>query len=278
VFTTTPASFAGSYTGIYGGAETGTFNVTVNSAGVVSGSNFSQTYNQTFAVSGAIGANGSVALTASGSAGSARFTGSISAAGVVSGTWVYATGLTGGGTFVGTRVVASPPTPTFTGVINPDNYIGSWGGCYVPKVGVPILTNGTVTTTYVNSTTTSSREIDTFTKTGTNSLVVSQISTDFKGVSCSGIGTNTQTATFTVVIVGQKQVGTDTVDLVNIPFAVTPTPTVPAGVTPPVAGSFVGKTIVLISGTTMKVGDDLTAPLDANGYPTVLDPNPLLKQ
>lgn len=97
------ASFAGVYSGTYGGAEVGTFNVTINSAGLVSGTGFSQTYNLTVAVRGQISANGSVALTATGSAGSATYSGSINSAGVISGTWVYAGGSTGG-TFTGNRI------------------------------------------------------------------------------------------------------------------------------------------------------------------------------
>lgn len=272
------ASYAGNYAGTYGGAETGTFNVTVNAAGVISGSNFSQTYNQTFAVNGQVAANGSVALTASGNAGSARFGGSINAAGVISGTWAYATGLTGSGTFSGNRVAASVPAPTFSGVINPDKYVGTWGGCYQPDVGVTTFANGTVTTTYVKSTTTSSRDAVTFTKSGTNSLAGSSTSTDYNGTNCSGAGSNTQTGTFTMVIVGQKQVGADTVDLVNLSFDVSSIPALlPAG-TPISNGNFVFKTIVHISGTSMRVGDDLAAPLDAFGYPTVLDPSPFFRQ
>jgi Carboxypeptidase regulatory-like domain len=97
------ASFAGVYTGTYSGAEVGTFSVTINAAGVVSGSNFSQTYQQTFRVTGQVNAGGSLSLTAAGSAGSAAFGGSISSTGAVSGTWRYVSGLTGSGTFTGQR-------------------------------------------------------------------------------------------------------------------------------------------------------------------------------
>jgi hypothetical protein len=105
--TTTPAttaSFAGTYTGSYSGAEIGTFNVTISSAGVVSGNVFSQTFaGQVFPVSGQVGSNGQVTLTASGQAGSSTFSGSISATGAVSGDWRYNSPLTGGGTFSGQR-------------------------------------------------------------------------------------------------------------------------------------------------------------------------------
>jgi Carboxypeptidase regulatory-like domain len=97
------ASFAGNYTGTYGGAETGTFTVSVSSAGVVSGTNFSQTFGQSFTVSGQVTGNGSVSLAASGRAGSAQFSGAISPAGVISGNWNYVAPATGGGTFTGLR-------------------------------------------------------------------------------------------------------------------------------------------------------------------------------
>lgn len=97
------ASFAGVYSGTFSGAEVGTFNVTIDSAGLVSGTGFSQTYNLTVGVRGQISANGSVALTATGSAGSATYSGSIDSAGVISGTWVYVGGSTGG-TFTGNRI------------------------------------------------------------------------------------------------------------------------------------------------------------------------------
>jgi hypothetical protein len=56
-------------------------------------------------VSGSVCAIDAVSLTATqGAAGAAPFTGAISAAGAVSGTWRYSTGLTGGGTFAGQRI------------------------------------------------------------------------------------------------------------------------------------------------------------------------------
>lgn len=100
----TTASFAGTYTGTYGGDEIGTFNVVITSAGVVSGNAISQTFQGlNSAVSGQVGSSGQVSLTAtSGTAGSAVFSGSINASGAVFGTWRYA-GAAGGGTFSGQR-------------------------------------------------------------------------------------------------------------------------------------------------------------------------------
>jgi hypothetical protein len=110
VTTTVPgtgaAAFAGNYSGTYTGAEQGTFSVVVSAAGFVSGTNYSQTYKQTFIVQGQVSADGALSLTATagtaGSAGSAQFSGTISQAGAVSGTWNY-TGTADGGTFSGQR-------------------------------------------------------------------------------------------------------------------------------------------------------------------------------
>ena len=99
----TTASFAGTYTGTYTGDEVGTFNVVISSAGVVTGSASSQTFPGLVApVTGQVGSNGLVTLTATGQAGASRFSGSISAAGSVSGTWAYVSG-SGTGLFSGQR-------------------------------------------------------------------------------------------------------------------------------------------------------------------------------
>jgi Carboxypeptidase regulatory-like domain len=105
---TTPAagtaSFAGIYTGTYGGAEVGTFNVSVSNAGVITGQATSTTFQGLVSsVSGQVSGSGGVTLNATaGTAGSARFIGSITATGALSGTWVYV-GTTSGGTFSGQR-------------------------------------------------------------------------------------------------------------------------------------------------------------------------------
>jgi hypothetical protein len=77
--------------------------VTISAAGVISGSTFSQTYNQTVPVTGRITDNGSVSLTATGSAGTGQFSGAVNAAGTLSGTWNYQQS-TVGGTFTGQRI------------------------------------------------------------------------------------------------------------------------------------------------------------------------------
>jgi Carboxypeptidase regulatory-like domain len=102
----TVAAFAGNYTGNFSGAEVGTFSVTVNTAGQVTGRSVSTTFNGLIsAVTGSVGSDGAVSLTAtSGTAGAASFTGTISATGAVNGTWRYTSGgLLGGGAFTGQR-------------------------------------------------------------------------------------------------------------------------------------------------------------------------------
>ena len=55
-------------------------------------------------VSGRITSTGALSLTTRGTSGSASFSGSITRAGTVAGTWTYLTGtLDGGGTFTGER-------------------------------------------------------------------------------------------------------------------------------------------------------------------------------
>jgi hypothetical protein len=242
VFTTTAASFAGSYTGTYGGAETGTFNVTINSAGVVTGSNFSQTYNQTFSVSGQVAANGSVALTATGSAGSARFSGAINAAGVVSGTWTYAAPLIGTGTFTGRRASAI----TAVGPANIDQYIGTWVGCNN-------FTDGT-----------SDRETVTFVKSSATSLTLTDVTVSYNGAGCSGAPINASTTLVGMVTFdGVKLVGAVAAD--KMIYTVT-NPT-----------SFTFNQIIFINGSTMKIGETDIAP-GADGFPNTFDPDVLTKQ
>ena len=104
VFATSAGSFAGAYSGTYSGSETGTFSITVSPSGSITGSALSTTYPGLVSqVSGAVGASGSVAMAASGQAGSANYLGTITGAGLVSGTWTYTGGPIGNGTFAGQR-------------------------------------------------------------------------------------------------------------------------------------------------------------------------------
>ena len=101
--TTTTAAYAGTYSGTFSGGEAGTFTVAINSAGVVTGTGRSTTFNLDFGVSGAVNASGAVTLNAaSGTAGASTFTGTINATtGAVAGTWTR-TGANG--TFTGQRL------------------------------------------------------------------------------------------------------------------------------------------------------------------------------
>jgi Carboxypeptidase regulatory-like domain len=243
VFTTTAASFAGSYTGTYGGAETGTFNVTINTAGVVTGSSFSQTYNQTFAVNGQIAANGSVTLTASGTAGSAQFSGSVAANGTIAGTWFYTRGLIGGGVFQGQRTAAGGTAVSPTSI---DQYVGTWVGCNN-------FTDGT-----------SDRETTTFVKSSASSLTLTDVTVSYNGAGCTGVPTGAPTTQVGVItFAGTKLVGAVAAD--KLIFTVSN------------PSSFTFNQIIFINGSTMKIGETDIAP-GADGFPNSFDLDVLTKQ
>ncbi len=104
LFVTTAGSFAGSYSGTYSGAESGTFAITVTPLGQILGTVASKTHPGVIeSVSGAVGAGGTVSMSASGQAGIASFQGIATGAGLVSGTWAYTSVTTGSGTFSGKR-------------------------------------------------------------------------------------------------------------------------------------------------------------------------------
>jgi hypothetical protein len=104
LFTTTAGSFAGTYSGNYIGAEQGSFTVFVDSFGQITGSVTSTTFQGSgFAVTGTVGASGTVSMLATGQAGSASFQGAAFGAGLISGTWMYTSGPGGNGTFSGQR-------------------------------------------------------------------------------------------------------------------------------------------------------------------------------
>lgn len=95
------AALAGAYSGSYSGTgSSGTFSVTVSTAGVISGSGLQQSPSSfAFSVTGTVSSDGLTNF-ATGAAGNATFTGSANIdTGVVSGTWT-ATGY-GPGTFTG---------------------------------------------------------------------------------------------------------------------------------------------------------------------------------
>lgn len=97
------ATFAGVYTGTYTGDDAGTFSVAVGPTGIVTGDSKSTTYGYTLNVLGQLVFGGNFSMTASGSAGSATYRGSIDpSTGALSGTWDA--GSAGKGTFSGSKV------------------------------------------------------------------------------------------------------------------------------------------------------------------------------
>jgi Carboxypeptidase regulatory-like domain len=241
-------TFAANYSGTYAGAEAGTFSVTVNSAGVVTGTAFSQTFSLTTSVSGQVSSSGGVTLNAGGSAGSAVFSGTITTAGVLSGNWNYLSSTTGG-TFSGARISNSG-----TGVGNAvDPYVGAWATC------AP-LNAGTIKST---------KDVVTITKSGATTFNWTGESSDYTTTNCTGTASNVQADIGTGIFAGTKLVGTTLVDKV---IATLVTTTVAGG-----SSNFVGKTILLLSGTTLRYGDSAAA-LDAEGYPNLLAPYPAIKK
>jgi hypothetical protein len=242
------ASYANDYSGTYSGAEVGTFYVRVDSTGAISGNVFSQTFNQSFPVTGQVAAGGGVTLTSTGSAGSAQFRGSINSTGAISGTWNYV-GSTSGGTFTGARV--SAPTTTGRGI---DAYVGTWVNCS------PLGTNS------------SEKEVIVFTKTGATSLSWTDTFTDHVGTTCAGAGTNATVDRGTLRTVGTKTIGNNVVDKVQIDITQNSSQT-SSGI-----GSIdFGRTVVLVSGNVLRPGDFLS-PFDSEGYPTALGTYTAIRQ
>lgn len=274
----TTASFAGTYSGTYSGAEVGTFNVVVLPAGVISGNVFSQTFaGQVFPVSGQVGSNGQVSLTATGQAGSSSFNGSISASGALSGTWSYNSPLTGGGTFSGQRQMSTANVALLT------QYVGTWRGTCEAVGG------GSTDELFTISTPTS-----------VSARVVST-SRYYASANCSGntIATITDSG-ISFVANGTKSVGQQTVVKIDVTsFGGTPTFTGSASAVISGASrsinvtlnggviesqsysltSVTAKTILsqpgagntLTSGQLNGATPGTLAPLDANGYPETLD-------
>jgi hypothetical protein len=97
---------AGTYSGTYTGADAGTWTVTIDSLGNISGSGFSTTTQVPFEAIGFIGPNGDMSVSATGEAGGATYEGIIDiAAGITSGTWRFFDN-SGGGTFSGHKMAA----------------------------------------------------------------------------------------------------------------------------------------------------------------------------
>jgi hypothetical protein len=94
---------SGNYSGSYGGANVGTWSVTVSTNGTITGNGHSNTDNVDFTISGSVNTAGSTSFSStSGIAGTADFTGSINiATAMVSGNWTFSGG--GGGSFTGSK-------------------------------------------------------------------------------------------------------------------------------------------------------------------------------
>lgn len=96
-------AFAGTYKGTFSGADSGTWTVSVTSAGVLTGSGALADLSETFSIVGLVQPNGALSMTSKGVAGSGTFTGSISASGALTGTWAYVAPGVGSGTFAGQK-------------------------------------------------------------------------------------------------------------------------------------------------------------------------------
>jgi hypothetical protein len=130
-----------------------------------------------------------------------------------------------------------------------DKYVGGWGACYWGP-GV----NGRASWNHVM----------TFTKTSATSasLVIKRDTFGSNGT-CSGTPTQpTLSATGSINITGQKQIGSDTVDKLDYSITTSTIMIIPAN------SSF--KDIGAVVSTTLKGGDSASS-LDSSGYPTALD-------
>jgi Carboxypeptidase regulatory-like domain len=222
------ASFAGAYSGTFIGSETGTFNVSVTDAGLVGGTSTPQSTGVPVPVNGTVSNNGSVSLTASGSAGNAVFTGSIASNGSLSGTWGYPGGIAGaGGTFSGQRTVVSSSLNT---------YVGNWAGCLRQTDGSSV------------------RVISLrYTLASASVLSFSETAQAYSSANCSGSPVGDQfTFSGTATANGTKQVGAVTADRFIVAIAA--------------PFNDVYGDILNTNGTVLR-GGDADGSLDANGYP-----------
>jgi hypothetical protein len=247
------AAFAGSYSGTYTGAENGTFLVSANNLGVITGSVFSTTFNQTFPVTGQVSNTGGITLSTGGTAGSAQFNGSVNASGAISGVWRYVGNAVNDGTFAGNRSTGTPPVGT-NSAFGIDAYVGTWLAC-----------------TSVPGFAASTQERITFTKTDNSTLNWASVSNDYTTSNCTGRTRGAaETETGTATIVGSKTASGVPVDKMAITVLTTTSPGASG------LGALSG-TITNISGNNFRYGD-LTLGLDAEGYPNALYSNPAIKQ
>lgn len=80
-------SFAGKYSGTFSGGDYGTFSITVNSQGNISGTSYSEKFNDTYHTSGTVDSSGNIDMAAGINDAGTIFTGTIDSSGTVQGTW-----------------------------------------------------------------------------------------------------------------------------------------------------------------------------------------------
>ncbi|NOY84091.1 MAG: hypothetical protein GXO96_04590, partial [Nitrospirae bacterium] len=122
--------FSGTYRGTFSGDDTGTWEITINGLGIISGVSVSDEFGSD-PISGNIGSDGQASL--SGTVGSSTFSGIFSVEGTVSGTWMDDDGESG--VFSGSRVAAEggtiPPTAGSLNLSGPD--AGVIGTVFTPN-------------------------------------------------------------------------------------------------------------------------------------------------
>jgi hypothetical protein len=97
------SAYAGFYTGSYGGDDAGSFSLTVDAAGVISGVGVSSSQGGAFAITGVVGPTGSVGFGTAGGDVSASYQGTIDASGALTGTWAANPPASAAGNFSGHR-------------------------------------------------------------------------------------------------------------------------------------------------------------------------------
>jgi len=151
----------------------------------------------------------------------------------------------GGGGDGSADLVAAPATPTTpSATTTAARYAGSWGGCF--STGA----------------TTSRNETLVITAQGAETASFAFTETNYAQPACAGAAGTTSTDSGTIAFAGTKTIGTETVDQGNV-----------------TQGTGTRKQVFRVSGTTLKFGKQAGdgGTLDANGYPTTFDTNPLTR-
>jgi hypothetical protein len=142
-----------------------------------------------------------------------------------------------------TTTTTTTTTPT-TSAGTAAKYVGTWGGCFSTGAA------------------TSRKETLVITQQGAETASFAFTETNYAQLACAGAAGTTSTDSGTVAFTGTKTIGTDTVDQANV-----------------TQGNGTQKQVFLVSGTTLKFGKQAGdgGTVDANGYPTTFDTNPLTK-